>query len=650
MKDIKLLEISFTDYKGHSNKLEINEKNALICGRNKSGKSIILSAWLWLLTGADEFNRTNFNIFDTKLESTYENKQTAIVTARIKVNGEEYTLKKTAIQVWTRPRGKEEYIRSGDTYEYLIDGIKRSATDYAEWIKNMFLPIDQLKCIINIKHFLSLEWKEQRKMLELMSGSLEQSDFIKHDYSSVFELLKKYSIEDAKLKIKSEINPLNKAKDEIPIRMEALKQALPDISNLAFVEQQISCHEDRIKEIDGLIAKSDESLAPIIKKREAMLEEAEAKKQAMYNASNIHTQQYNAQYNEVRSRLEYAVQKNKSIEDENKSKASRKKTMVSSLVIAKEQLKKALERRSMLLDELHVLKASMFNDNENKCRLCGQELPKELLEQKISYFNEDKADKIKKINTDGLNNKDYIANIESSIKQMEQDIDTMFIPSELTDISTIEDELSVLSKNYIDFQSTDRYKELKKEYDEYVATIPNYPHNSDKENLIAEKNGIMNEIGELYKKTALREQHDNLLTSIQTLKTDLAKNGSELAKLEGIFDLITAYEEERANLVRERVQKYFDRVTISMYKLDKSNNVVPTCELYVNGAKDSVFNGAEYTMSGIDISNAFSKFYNVSMPVFIDDRERVDDNAKIECIGQTIQLKRSDEDMKLTLN
>ena len=61
-----------------------------IKGDNRQGKSSVVNAILWLLTGSDEYDRTNYNLFDITVEQTYENAVPASVEAVFDIDGNEY--------------------------------------------------------------------------------------------------------------------------------------------------------------------------------------------------------------------------------------------------------------------------------------------------------------------------------------------------------------------------------------------------------------------------------------------------------------------------------------------------------------------------------------------------------------------------------
>ena len=221
-----------------------------IKGDNRQGKSSVVNAILWLLTGSDEYDRTNYNLFDITVEQTYENAVPASVEAVFDIDGNEYTFKKVAKQGWARTRGSSTYERKGtDTYQFYVDGIEVSATNYKETVESLFAPIDKLKIMLNIRYFLMLDWKDMRKQLEFLVGEIKESDF-KGDYGEIEADLKKYTTEQLKTAYRSQKREITKTTESLPQTIETLKRNLPDMSG---VDESGKVVEECNAELDKLM-------------------------------------------------------------------------------------------------------------------------------------------------------------------------------------------------------------------------------------------------------------------------------------------------------------------------------------------------------------------------------------------------------------
>ena len=95
MKKVELKKLVAKNFRSKSFEFEFGEHNA-IRGKNRSGKSSVKNAFFWLLTGADDLDRTNFNLFDTTILHTKENSVPTIVTGVFVIDGVEYEISRTA--------------------------------------------------------------------------------------------------------------------------------------------------------------------------------------------------------------------------------------------------------------------------------------------------------------------------------------------------------------------------------------------------------------------------------------------------------------------------------------------------------------------------------------------------------------------------
>ena len=134
------------------------------------------------------------------------------------------------------------------------------------------------------------------------------------------------------------------------------------------------------------------------------------------------------------------------------------------------------------------------------------------------------------------------------------------------------------------------------------------------------------------------------------MKEDIKNTANELAKLEGILDKIDDMEKQKAEIIRKKVSSLFSFCDIEMEERTKDGTMTPCCNIIVDGVKFQVANTASKIIAGIDISNAFSKFYQLNMPLIVDNRERLDENVNLNFDRQLIELKVSDNDFSVNNN
>ena len=223
MKDIRFKKVILNGFRGQTREIVFNDGLTKIVGSNGTGKTTAYVAAKWCLTGVDERNRTNYNLFDDTLDFTPENSTPAIVELFVEIDGTEYVLKRQATQKWVRKRGSAEYTKaSSDEYKFYIDGLELSATTYKERVAEIFnMDVEKLKLCMDVLYYQLLDWKELRKHFADIVGEVKDSDMT-GDYSDIMPYLEKYkSGEKAKEFLRQQINPLKQQVKDIDAVIKA---------------------------------------------------------------------------------------------------------------------------------------------------------------------------------------------------------------------------------------------------------------------------------------------------------------------------------------------------------------------------------------------------------------------------------------------
>ena len=340
MKKVELKKLVAQNFRSKSFEFEFGENNA-IRGKNRSGKSSVKNAFFWLLTGADDLDRTNFNLFDTTIVHTKENSVPTIVTGVFVIDGVEYEVSRTAKMGWTRKRGNDEYERkTSDDYSFAIDGIERSATEFKSWIEETFAPVDMLKCMINTQHFLYNidDWKLQRKYLSNIAGEITNDDF-EGDYTELFAQFSKYTAEQLRERLKTLLTPLKKAlgtestKGEKVVELEVLQKNLVSLDEIENAEKELSELKSMRDEIQAKISGKKSPIDEASAKRAHAFSLVEEKEIEIRKARKLHESKQQAEVAELESKLSHIETTNEAIKQRNDS------------------LRKAFERKKQVLSD-----------------------------------------------------------------------------------------------------------------------------------------------------------------------------------------------------------------------------------------------------------------------------------------------------------
>lgn len=635
MKTIKLKKLTLQDWRAQNKAVEFTD-NTEIRGYNKSGKSSVYNAFLWLLAGADDMDRTNYNLFDNTIEQTHDTSKVASVEGVFEIDGVEYTLKRTAEIGWTRKKGHDEYERKGtDNYKFYIDGIERNATEYKKSVEELFAPIDKLKIMLNLQYFLRLDWKQMRKQLEDMVGEITMDDF-KGDYSDILNDLKKYSPEEVKASYKAKIKPIKQSIESLPITIETLKSSLPDISGLDEIQQDIEDAKSQIEMIDKQLSGSNEAMQEQIAKRNAELAKIAELQEQFDDAKRARNNDHTNQLNKLGAKIGGIVGRNNQIILENTRNKETISRAEKSLSEAKNKLEKLTEYRLTLLKQNEEVKQMQFTDD--KCPYCGQMLPEEKLEEARAKFNERKEAKHQSIVAEGKANNQKIADCKKDIAALQEIIEKGYVEKPLEDKSALQKEMDDLAANFVPYEETTEGKEKAAQIATLTSNLPSFEQ-SDNTALINTKKSLLDDIQELSKQLGKKDEYDKQMATIHCKQKKLKDSAAELARLEGLLSKVNQYEREKAQIISDRVNDNFDYIKVEMTEVNKSGELVDTCRILdADGVNASVTNFASQVRCGIDISTAFCKFYGVNQPMFIDFAESICEDNYPATERQTIKL------------
>lgn len=595
-----------------------------------------MNAFLWLMTGYDEYDRVNYQLFDNTVEQTYENAIPASVEAVLDIDGYEYTFKKTAKQGWSRTRGKSEYERKGtDEYSFFADGIGVSATQYKQQIESLIAPIDKLKIMLNIRYFLMLDWKEMRKELETMVGNIESNDF-NGDYSIILQDLIKYAPDQLKSLYKQQKTKIEDNIKGIPKAIETLQTNLPDLKEVEEARKAIDEAKQQITDIDEKIVGAGDFAKPYIDKRNAELAEI-SKLQEEYNkAQTVYLSNFNEEVEKIQKEIRDVDSYNADIDKANKKAESDKENAKKELENMTDLLSVLQKRHEELTEQNKECKARVFTGE--KCAYCGQELPEAKLEEARKRFNEQKEKDHEYIVSQGKSNKEYLERTLKCIDNLKAEIEKPLEVREKNSKDDLEDKLDDLRESFVPYNKTTEGAAKLSVIEEKRANLTVIPQ-QDNEALLNMKRGLLDEIETNSKKLGLKDEYDKQVAKIKEMQENLRANSIEKAKLEGKLAKVKEYEEEKAKIVSDRVNGKFEYVQIEMSETNKSGDIVPTCVVKDNkGVNALVTNNASRVLCGIDIAIAFQNFYGLSLPLFIDNYELFSEDNQPDINRQVVRM------------
>lgn len=636
MRAIKINRLWYSNFRGQSRELDFKRIN-IVSGRNRTGKSTCLNVILMLLTDADDTDRSKFNLFDERQEFSQENAQTCTYGAEIEIDGVKVQLQKSARQKWAREKGKTEWTKSdSDEYRYYLDGVEVTAGKYNDFIADNFAPMGKLKLMLNLDLWRTLDWKELRKRFSDIVGEITIEDF-KGDYSEVLAEIQEKGAAGAKemyhkiINSSDERNPgYEKQINDLEASIEANKGIIPDISVVPVAEHRIEKLNAELKSIDdkmlGYKGANDELLA----KRRAEEQAISSLENEMRSERARHESEVKAKERELRN----AVAECESV---NRNNRMMRETLKKNITDFDDMIKTQELLREEKLKELENVSNRRFDGN---CPFCGTELTGELKTKRIDEFkakrDSDRAVIISQGKAIKARIEDYTARRVKAEEQL----------AGIEDVN-ISDKKKALEEWLTAGHSWEN-KEMTARLEAMRSSLTVIPENPDATDLLTRKGEISEELKKQYEITSMMKTYNDVNNKIEALSSRLKSVIEAKAECERKELLCDQYIDEESQIIKYRANKFFpEDVEVVMRKRKKDGELIPCCEMRyrkVNGLSA----GTERRMQiGVAIARAFMQFYEVQMPLIIDNTEGIDNGNLPDYDGQIIMAKWADSEFNL---
>ena len=653
MKTIKLKRLEISDFRAKSITIDFKESTS-ISGENGVGKSTIMKAWNWLLSGyTDSYSPMNSALFDDSKELTPDT-PTARVKAVVDIDDMEYTIERTATAKFSRKRGTTEYVKdTSDQYNFYIDNIETKSNDFKQWIENNICQSDMITYVLDGSFLTSMieeDKKGSRKVLEKIVGEIKEEDF-KGDYSILKEDMKKYTIEQIEERTKKEIVPIKDRMSKIPALIDTHSTTIAEYSSKDFegIIKEIEKRKEEIEDIDNKILGNGDAIKPILGERNHLLDLINQKSAELsLEGAKFNRVNFNAEA-ELKKELDAAKTTNKALVSDYeyaKKVIEQKRTMAECV---KEDIKAVDGKYNQLKKDLSEIKARVFTDD--KCAYCGQELPEDMLNEAKGKFNARKKADIDSCVERGKSIAKQKEELESKLASIDKEIADLLPTLEneptLIDVAEIEARYNTLKEENREkrFEDTETYSRLVGEIEELKRSIPEIPEN-DNAALTEAKKVLMGTIDNLNREYGIKYKIEELKGKIKELKDEERELGSDLAILEGKLAKCAEYKQEKADIISYRINGKLKESTIDMWSRQKDGSLVPDVVLKgKNGVRFSSLNFSDRIRTCIDIQRMFMEHFDISLPVWVDESSCFSSNNFPMIDGQVIYLFASESPM-----
>ena len=650
-KGIKSLDVNF------SNKTSVK-------GQNAAGKTTIFDAFTWLLFNKNSAGEEKFNVRPLdKSGNRIDNVEIKVVGV-LDVDGKEVMLSKVQKQNWVKKRGTDTVALQGNPNSYEIDGYPKSEADFKAYVSELAQSEDMFKLLTNPQYFSSLKWKEQRDILMKLTTEVSDVELAQTDsqYAPLLsELEKAPSTDDIRAKFSKALTEWKKKQAEIPVRIDEAEKSKVDV-DVAEQELLKTDLERQIKEIELQMKSSSKVIDDLEQQKfELQFEINDCKRKAneslikerrsLDDRKDEATIKFNDLHKQIAKLESEIVEKKKRIPALESEKAELGKQYMS-------EKEKAFDETPYLFDESKW----KFDESTTVCSLCGQKLPEDKIEQlkvdfeeKKAKAKEDAAERLKTIRESFNNHKvtelNRIASLgtdkKSEIETMKSDIEDA--EKKLPELREQETEQIKIKNECIkklselpeeaDLSTNEDYKALMKKDTDLQSQIDSVRVNStdtlELESKKLELEAALEDAKTIIAQAAKNVEIDERIAELQAEQKEI---GQKVADQEQMLYLLEEFIRFKLDKVSESINSHFKTVNFKLFEMQLNGGMKDCCECTVNGVPYSTLNSGHRIVAGLDIIRSLSELYGVSVPIFVDNAESLNEFNVPDMDAQLILL------------
>ena len=635
--EIRIQNLKLKNFKGIKElEINFNVRDTNIYGRNATGKTTIFDAFKWLFFDKDSSDRKDFNI------KTLDSNNNAIhyleheVEATLIIDNQEIIFKKIFQEKWVKKRGQEQQEFSGHETNYWIDEVPTKKKDYEEKI-NSIIPETLFKLITDPSFFNKMLWKEKRGLLINISGSdITDEQILNSDkqFDTLKENLQGRGIEDYKKVLSSKIKELNNEKEKIPIRVD-------ELTNTLITEHEINYEklETEKAELNNEIQKIDIEMTDVQARAKENLEKAN---RLAIVKNELNDWKFKL---ETEHKNKYATEEigltNEKATIEAKIRANKQELEERQLKMRQDNQKKT--ELYAKWDEVNKAKLE-FDENSFACPTCHREYDTDKIEKIkatfIENFNRYQENEKANINAEGKAANARLDENCTAVERLEN-----VIREQTNELNEIQEKLEEIVKQKenetaFDVTSLPQYQEKLNELEKLQQEIANLA-NEDTTELRIKKSTLKVKIEDIDKKLSERAVQDKTKARIIELQIEEEKIAKQIQKLESQQYQIEQFTKTKVEMLESSINSNFEIVKFRLFDTQINGGLVECCDTLVNGVPYSDVNNAHKILAGLDIINTLSRFYNTTAPIFIDNRESINELYKTN--AQVISLIVSED-------
>lgn len=609
-----------------------------VCGENGTGKTTVVDAFNWLMFEKDSKGRTQFEIKTLTEDGEVIHGLDHTVEGTFKIDGRPLLLKKIYKEIWTLKKGDEDKTFTGHDIERFINNVPVKKGEYESKI-NQLIDEKIFKLLTDPLYFSqSLHWKDRRKALfELAGGEVTKEEVFKAnpELIQIKEDLEDKNIDELKEALKYERKQLNKEREDIPVKIKTLHGTMKEVDK--------STVDMRIRSVKGSMGKIEEQMLDATKLGEEQLN----KQDELYKLKS--------RQKEIEYELKQSIKdpdediKKEIIDIKSKIRELEAGIQGENRVVA--NLEKILERGNKELQQLRddykneAARTIKVDESIKECPTCERPFSAEEVGSKMAELEENfKAHQVKELTRLREKGQTIAGEVNGHQDELDKAKEKLAITEHKVDkyrkaLKEKEGKLGTSPRTNIQdlLDESEEYQNVRINIEKLEVELRNREAGTDITNLKFKKTQLEAELRELEKDLHQEEINKETLDKIDTLMSEQKGLSQRIGEVEKKEKLVEEYTNTQAELIEQSINGKFEKVTFRLFRKQTNGCLDDTCDVLVDGVPFDNANTAGQVNAGLDVINSLCKHYNIYTPIFIDNRESVND--LIHTDSQLINLK-----------
>lgn len=649
MKNIHLQKLIITNFKGIQS-IDISfSHETFIYGANGTCKTTIADAFMWLLFGKNSEEKKDFSIKPISAGDKVENE----VVGHFLVDGKPEVLKRINREKWVKPRGESEEKFTGNETLFFWNDVPCQTGEYA--IKVSELVDEKLfKLITSPYAFASLNWTQRRAIITKIVGDVRDEDIAasRKEFQELMITLSGKSLEEFKKEVAAKRKKLKDELEQIPARIDELDRSKPEAPDADLIHIDINNADIEIQKCNDLIKDTS-------KASEQFFKERALRNTRIGEINGILFNKVESEKAKIRSSYSAISQSRQTLENEIRQISREIHNSEVDIQTKGEKIKSLELYIKKLREQWAQINAETltFNDAEFCCPTCKRFYDVQDIEAKqaemTENFNRNKTERLSQINSNGKTKAAEKTTINGQIEELKESISIQkeILDGKMNELKGIDpapEEYDINIQAQKNALADPEYKSLSDELDRlkqvndllFVETGDTSKFEAERKQWELKRDALKVKLGN-------QAVIDRTNKRIEELQADSRSFSQQIADLEKQIFTAESFEKAKSDMVEDKVNELFKVVCFRMFNKQINGGIAPDCEILINGVPFSDANTASQINAGIEIINILCQAYNISAPIWIDNRESVTEIIPTQ--SQIISLVVSPEHKVLTV-